>query len=305
MGDGDASYDFTQMHLLVEPVLEGRCDFAIGNRMKRLRKGSMPLLHRHLGNPLLSGCLALLFRSRRVRDAHCGMRAIRRDAYQSLGCATTGMEFASEMVIAALRKPLRIEEHDIDYHPRIGRSKLRTFRDGWRHLRFMLLHSPAALLLAPGTFFWLLSMALAMRLAAGPIAWGERLIDVHAMLLAGLLNIVSLQVMTLGMLAKASAHIRGVNPDPVIAWFYRWFTYEKLMLIALAGLVAGLGLCGHVIYQWAQSGFGPLDHVRPLFFGALALVNGVQLAAAGHVFSVLALPVDTAHTAPTYQRHER
>lgn len=296
MGDGDASYDFSRLDILVRPIIEGDADFVIGNRMGNIQDDAMPWLHRHIGNPLLSGCLRLLFRTRAVHDAHCGLRAIRRDAYERLGCVTTGMEFASEMVIAAVRSNLRIAEVPIEYHPRIGDSKLRSFRDGWRHLRFMLLHSPTLIVLVPGLIFWLFSMMLVARLAIGPIPWGQRLIDIHAMVIAGVLNMVSMQVVTLGMIAKVSAHVRGIRHDPVVQWFYRIFTYEKFTAAAVFASLTGAIVIAWVVWIWARGGFGNLDQARPMFFGALAMVNGVQLAVASYVFSVMALPIDIGRT---------
>ncbi len=294
MGDGDLTYDFSELDRFAHPIRDGRADFVIGNRMKDIRPGSMPHLHRYVGNPLLSMLLRLLFGSHTVRDAHCGLRAIRRDAYESLRCITTGMEFASEMVIAAIRNNLRIIELDIAYHPRVGDSKLRSFKDGWRHLRFMLLHSPAILLLIPGSIVWLLSMAMALPLAFGPIVIEGRKVDIHFMMIAGLLNILSLQIITSGMLAKAFAHLSGLRHDPVVAWFYRHFTFEKVMVGAGVLFLIGLWIAGRIVLNWAWSGFSDLDQARLLFFGVLAIVNGVQIAAASYLFSAMALPIQAS-----------
>jgi glycosyltransferase involved in cell wall biosynthesis len=291
MGDGDLTYDFSELNVLVQPILDQKADFVIGNRMNNIQPGSMPALHRYIGNPLLSFMLRVLFRSNQVHDAHCGLRAISHVSYRELNCVTTGMEFASEMVISAIRKNLRVEERDIVYHPRLGESKLRSFQDGWRHVRFMMLHSPAMILLFPGILFWVVSLILAAPLAFGPIFLEGRAVDIHFMMMAGLINIVSMQVMTMGMLAKASAHIRGVRFDPVIAWFYRWFSFEKFSVLAGSLFLMGFLVSAAIIIQWVGSGFGTLDKARPLFFAALALINGVQIGLASYLFSVLALPV--------------
>src|ERR687894_862470 len=140
MGDADDTYDFTQIARFLGPLDEG-AEMVIGNRMSGLQPGSMPWLHRYIGNPLLTGILNLFFRTG-VRDAHCGMRAFRREILGQLDLRTTGMEFASEMVIRAAKAKLDIRQLPIDYHPRGGTSKLSSFRDGWRHLRFLLVHSP-------------------------------------------------------------------------------------------------------------------------------------------------------------------
>jgi hypothetical protein len=290
MGDGDLTYDFTRLDELVRPIQDGEADFVIGNRMRNLQPGSMPWLHRYVGNPLLSMLLRLMFLNRAVRDAHCGMRVIRRDAYRALRCVTTGMEFASEMVVRAIHNKLRIAERDIEYHPRRGESKLRSFQDGWRHLRFMMLHSPTTLLLIPGGFFWAVGLVMALLLARGPIIVQGRHIDIHCMIMAGLLNIASIQVITIGLLAKAYAHLSGLRFDPVVAWFYRWFTFEKAFLLAIPLVLIGAGLSLAVAWEWWRHGFGNLNQARPLFFALLCLVNGVQAACAAYLFSIMALP---------------
>ena len=148
MADADLTYDFADIPRFVEKLDDG-AELVMGDRMKNIQPGAMPWLHRYVGNPVLTGILNLFFRTG-VRDAHCGMRAVRRSALPSLDLRTTGMEFASEMVIRAGKERLAIEEIPIHYHPREGESKLSSFRDGWRHLRFLLVHSPNWLFIVPG-----------------------------------------------------------------------------------------------------------------------------------------------------------
>lgn len=290
MGDSDLSYDFEKIDELAGPILEGRADFVIGNRMRDIKPGAMPGLHRYLGNPVLSLMLRILFRSNAVHDAHCGLRAITREAYDRLKCVATGMEFASEMVIRAIRCGLRIAERDITYHPRMGESKLRSFTDGWRHVRFMLLHSPTMLLLAPGAFFWLLGLAAMLWLPFAPIRlFGLRLTGMHSMLFAGLLNMVSLQILTIGMLAKAYGHLSGLHEDVIVAWLYRRFNFETAILISAPAVLFGLAVTAVIFVKWVASGGGSLDHPFLLFFAVVCLVNGVQLAAAAYLCSIMAL----------------
>ena len=290
MGDGDLTYDFTKLGDLVQPILDGEADFVIGNRMDNILPGAMPAHHRYIGNPILSGLLRLMFHDRRVRDVHCGLRAISRDAYQGLRCVTTGMEFASEMVVQAIHTGTRITQRDIVYHPRIGDSKLQSFRDGWRHLRFLVLHSPTMLLLLPGIVFWALGLTLALPLAFGPIVLGGRNIDIHFMIMVGLLNIVGIQVVTAGLLAKSYGHLSGLRHDKFVARLYRWFTFEKTFLGAAALVLLGCVIAGAVIVEWVTSGFGALSRARVLFFALLLLVNGIQLGLASYLFSIMALP---------------
>jgi hypothetical protein len=225
-----------------------------------------------------------------VRDVHCGLRAIRRDSYRRLRCVTTGMEFASEMVVQAIREGLAIAQREIVYHPRIGDSKLQSFRDGWRHLRFLVLYSPTLLLLLPGAVFSALGLLLALPLAVGPVVIGGRNIDIHFMIMAGLLHIVGVQIVTVGLLAKSYGHLSGLRHDEFVARLYRWFTFEKAFLGAAALALAGCLLAGVVVAEWVLSGFGILNRARLLFFALLLLVDGVQLGLASYLFSIMALP---------------
>ena len=154
MLDADLTYDFDDIPGFVERLHDG-AELVMGDRMDNIHPGAMPWLHRYVGNPVLTGVLNLFFRTG-VKDAHCGMRAVRRDVLPRLDLRTTGMEFASEMVIRAAKEDLAIEEMPIEYHPRGGESKLSSFRDGWRHLRFLLVHSPTHLFIVPGGLMSLL-----------------------------------------------------------------------------------------------------------------------------------------------------
>jgi len=290
MGDGDLTYDFTRLGDLVRPILAGEAEFVIGNRMGNILPGAMPPLHRYIGNPLLSGLLRLMFRDRRVRDVHCGLRAIRRDTYRGLRCVTTGMEFASEMVVQAIRLGVPIAQRDIVYHPRIGDSKLQSFRDGWRHLRFFILHSPTMLLLLPGAACSVLGLLLALPLVFGPVVIGGRNIDIHFMIMAGLLHMVGVQIVTAGLLAKSYAHLSGLRHDDLIAGLYRWFTFEKTFLGAAILVLAACLIAGAVVVEWVASGFGSLNRARLLFFALVILLDGLQLGLASYLFSIMALP---------------
>lgn len=289
MGDADLTYDLSELSRLTDPIRRGEADFVMGNRMRNIRPGAMPWLHRYVGNPLLSLMLRLMFHNHSVRDAHCGMRAISAEAYRRLRCVTTGMEFASEMVIQAIRNNLRIAERDIIYHPRVGESKLKSFRDGWRHLRFMMLHSPTSMLLIPGTLIWLLGLAILLPLAFGEVRVQNRVVGIHTMIMGGFLNVAAVQLLTIGILAKAYAHLSGLRNDPIVAWFYRHFTFEKAVLIVTPVVVIGLGIIARVFWVWARSGFGELDQVRLLFLGLVLGLNGIQMATTAYLLSIMAL----------------
>ena len=299
MGDGDLTYDFSRLDALVQPILDDDADLVVGNRMRNILPGSMPKLHQYVGNPVLSLMLRLMFHTHTIKDAHCGMRAISREAYLRLGCVTTGMEFASEMIVRAIDCKLRLQERDIVYHARVGDSKLASFRDGWRHLRFMLLHSPTSALLVPGIVLWAIGLAVALPLAFGPVVLDGRAIDVHCMIIGGLINTVSIQFIMMGLLAKAYAHLSGLRHDSVIVWLYNHLTFEKLILATLPLVAIGLAVMLNVIVRWVASGFGDLNEVRPLFFATVCFVNGVQIAAAGYLFSIMVLPRHIRQTPPS------
>jgi glycosyltransferase involved in cell wall biosynthesis len=201
MGDGDNTYDFDLVGRFIEPLERG-ADMVIGSRLKgRIHKGAMPALHRYVGNPVLTGILNLFYRSG-VSDAHCGMRAFKREALESLDLRMPGMEFASEMVIRASKAGLRMEEIPIEYHPRRGESKLNSFRDGWRHLRFLLVHSPTHLFLLPGASMLVVGF-LAMTAVLANLSFLGRQWDLHAMIAAAMLAIAGAQVIGLGLGARA------------------------------------------------------------------------------------------------------
>src|SRR6185503_5269318 len=201
MGDGDDTYDFDEVGRFVKELQAG-ADMVMGSRLKgRIHKGAMPALHRYVGNPVLTGLLNLFYRTG-VSDAHCGMRAFRRDALERLDLRMPGMEFASEMVIRASKAGLRIEEIPIEYHPRLGESKLKSFRDGWRHLRFLLVHSPTHLFLLPGALLSVVGI-LGLVAIAADISFFGRQWNLHAMIAASMLTIAGAQVVGLGLCARA------------------------------------------------------------------------------------------------------
>ncbi len=200
MGDADLTYDFDEIPRFLGELQDG-ADMVIGDRMKNIHPGAMPWLHRYVGNPLLSGFLNVLFRTG-ISDAHCGMRALRRDKLPQLALRTTGMEFASEMVIRAAKEQLDIRQFAIEYHPRGGESKLSSFRDGWRHLRFLLVHSPNHLFILPGALMALLG-ALVTLIVLTSIDLLGRQWDLHALIGGSLLMVVGTQVVALGLCAHA------------------------------------------------------------------------------------------------------
>jgi glycosyltransferase involved in cell wall biosynthesis len=289
LGDADGTYPLEKAPEFIKPILEGSADFVNGSRMKgRIMPGAMPWLHRYVGNPLLTFVLNTLFHLH-VSDAHCGMKAFSREAKEKMNLKSPGMEFASEVIIEAARKKLRIAEVPIEYRARGGgKAKLKSFQDGWRHLRFMLLYSPTALFVAPGLLLLSTGLLLVAALIGGPLHIGGVGIDVHTMVLGNMLVIVGFQTLALGMYAKAYAAINyGVEPGTVTKTL---LSYESLDWGIIAGAIvfsAGLLLGFGVVAQWVQGGFGELSEVRAAIMASTLAVLGIQTVFSSLFFSML------------------
>jgi hypothetical protein len=259
----------------------------MGDRMDNIQPGAMPWLHRYVGNPILSGVLNLFFRTG-VRDAHCGMRAVRRNALPALDLRTTGMEFASEMVIRAAKNGLDIRQFPIEYHPRGGQSKLSSFRDGWRHLRFLLVHSPTHLFLIPGLVMAALGTVISALVLAHVDIFG-RTWDLHTMIGGSLLMIVGTQIVALGLCAHAyGTYFMGERDR----WFDRMrarYRLEHGLLLGGAVALAGVAVCIGVFVAWANRGFGALGEERLAILGAALLIVGIQIFFSSFLLSILGL----------------
>jgi glycosyltransferase involved in cell wall biosynthesis len=289
MGDSDDTYDFGDMERFLTPLREG-FDLVMGSRFAgQILPGSMTWSHRYIGNPILSGILNLFFKVD-ISDAHCGMRSFTKAAYRKMGLQTTGMEFASEMVVNAGRAQLRIAEVPITYYPREGESKLETWRDGWRHLRFMLLYAPTWLFIIPGMALLLPGLAFLALLLPGTLRIGGHGLYEHSMILASLVSILGYQVLTLGLYARTYAMTAGfVRHDALLGGFYQRFTLEKGLLLGGAAFVAGLALNGWILLHWINSNFGTLDAVRPALFASTLMVVGVQTIFSSFFLSLLSI----------------
>ena len=286
MADADLTYDFAEIPRFVAELEDG-ADLVMGDRMDNIQPGAMPWLHRYVGNPVLSRFLNLLYRTG-VRDAHCGMRAVRADALPVLDLRSSGMEFASEMVIRAAKSDLDIRQFPIDYHPRGGESKLSTFRDGWRHLRFLLVHSPTYLFLIPGLAMLVLGAIIMAAVLAG-VGVAGRTWDLHAMLAGSLLAILGAQIVMMGAAGRTFAVYFLDERD---ATFDRWRGRLRLEHGLLAGGAIGLlgiALCAFVVISWAGGGFGALGEERLVVLGATLVVIGAQVFFGSFLLSVLGL----------------
>ena len=286
MADADLTYDFGEIPSFVAK-LDAGAQLVMGNRMRNIKPGAMPWLHRYIGNPLLTGLLNLFFRTG-VRDAHCGMRALRRDVLDTLDLRTTGMEFASEMVIRAAKQHLAIAEVDIEYHPRGGESKLASFRDGWRHLRFLLVHSPTYLFILPGALLAAIGTLVSVTVLAHIDLLG-RSWDIHALIGGALLTIIGTQVLALGLCAHAYGTYFMGEKD---AWFDAMRSRFRLEHgLALGGVitVAGFVTALVIVIQWIDHGFGPLGQNRLAIVAFELLIVGLQIFFSSFLLSILGL----------------
>jgi len=286
MADADLTYDFNEIPRFVAELDNG-AQLVMGDRMDNIHPGAMPWLHRYVGNPVLSGVLNLFFRTG-IRDAHCGMRALRRDVLPALDLRTTGMEFASEMVIRASKEDLEIRQFPIEYHPRGGQSKLSSFRDGWRHLRFLLVHSPTHLFVIPGLVMTVLGALVALTVLAQIDILG-RTWDLHAMIAGSLFMIVGTQVLALGLCAHAYGTYFMGERD---AWFDRMrarFRLEHGLLLGGLFIVLGLALAAVVVGVWIDRGFGALSEERLAIIAATLVIVGIQIFFSSFLLSILGL----------------
>jgi glycosyltransferase involved in cell wall biosynthesis len=286
MADADLTYDFNEIPRFVAE-LESGAQLVMGDRMDNIHPGAMPWLHRYVGNPVLSGVLNLFFRTG-IRDAHCGMRALRRDVLPVLDLRATGMEFASEMVIRASKEGLAITEFPIEYRPRSGQSKLSSFRDGWRHLRFLLVHSPTYLFIVPGLVITLLGALIALTVLAQIDILG-RSWDLHAMIGGSLFMIVGTQVLALGLCAHAYGTYFMGEKDP---WFDRMrarFRLEHGLMLGGALALLGCVIAAAIVVTWIDRGFGALSEERLAVAAATLMIVGIQIFFSSFLLSILGL----------------
>jgi glycosyltransferase involved in cell wall biosynthesis len=285
MVDADLTYDFGEIPGFVEK-LDAGAQLVVGNRMQNIQPGAMPMLSR-LGNPILSGFLNILHHTN-VRDAHCGMRALRRDVLPVLNLRTVGMEFASEMVIRATREHLDVREVPIALHPRVGSSKLSPFRDGWRHLRVILVYNPTFLFLLPGMFMLLAGSLITLLVFLQVPVFGRNLY-VHSLILGSLLIILGVQAVGLGLCARAFGVYFISEQDRVFQALRARLRLEHGLALAFIVGAAGLALVGLVLASWAENGFGTLKEVRLAILAATVITVGAQIFFTSFLISILGL----------------
>ncbi len=294
MGDADDSYDFSALGAFLDALRDG-AQLVMGNRFQGgIKPGAMPALHRYLGNPVLSGIGRIFFGSP-IGDFHCGLRGFEREALLNLDLHTTGMEFASEMVVKATLYNLDIREVPTTLSPD-GRSRpphLRSWRDGWRHLRFLLMYSPRWLFLYPGLCLIGLGLAGMLALLPGPLIIGTIGLDIHTLLLSGTAIILGIQAVTFSLLARQFAiNVKLLPDDPKFISALERFSLEKLLVFGVVLMAGGLGGIAYSIYAWGQAAFGALDagHMMRLLVPAVTLLAaGFQLIISSFFRNIIGL----------------
>lgn len=288
MGDADQTYDLGQLAPLVE-ALESGHDLVMGSRLRgTIHAGAMPWAHRWIGNPLLTGVLNRLF-GVRVSDAHCGLRALRRSVLPILRLQALGMEFATEMVVKAGKHGLRITEVPIEYFPRTGESKLNRWRDGWRHLRFMLVHSPTFLFLVPGSIVLLIGLVALLPLVGGPVHVFGRTWQIHTMIVGSTATIVGAQIIQLGLFARTYALLYLGDREPTLERLWLRIRLEHGILLGGALFLGGFGLLLGIFVEWVSSGLGRLEAKHPAVFGLTLVALGAQTIFGSFFLSILGL----------------
>ena len=295
LGDADGSHNFSEIPRFVAKWREG-FDFVVGNRFRGgIEQGAMTWHHRHIGTPILSGLLNLFFRAG-VGDVNCGLRGITKSLSRALDLRTTGMEFASELLIKASKQGARLTEVPVTMRPdrRDRPPHLRTFHDGWRHLRFIFLNAPNWMFLLPGGVLVALGLGLVLWLLPGPRLAGKVELDVHSMSLSMMLVLLGVHIISIGLFVKVFCYTERLSrKQPALE---RWLKTVKLEHgLLLGGALALAGFVGDAIvfWQWAANGFGQLQPVRTVFFCSLSLFLGIEVLFSSVFLSMLGINRDT------------
>jgi glycosyltransferase involved in cell wall biosynthesis len=294
MGDSDDSYDFSTIEPFIEKLRAG-FDLVMGNRFAGgISPGAMPWKHRWIGNPVLTTIGRLFFHAP-AGDFHCGLRGFSRDAYQRMGLRTIGMEFASEMVIKASLERMRVTEVPIILH-KDGRSRpphLRSWRDGWRHLRFMLLFSPRWLFLYPGALLLMVGLALGGMLTLGPLTVGHAVLDIHTLLLCGFVALLGQQLVIFAVFTKIFAITEGFHPpNTALRSFLRFSTLEAGLVFGVLLSLIGVVLLIAATWSWRAASFGALDPrhtMRQVIPAVVLMALGMQTIFGSFFLSILGL----------------
>lgn len=289
MGDSDGTYDFTMIPEFLKLLKEGH-EFVNGSRIKGdMDDGAIPFLHRYIGVPVLTWILNRLSGAN-FSDAHCGMRGFTKEAALKMGLTSPGMEFASEMILQSSRAELKTTEMPIRYRTRKGESKLRTFSDGWRHIRFMLLQSPTHLFIAPGVFLLVIGMAMMLALVGGKLEVAGLSFDIHYMVVGSILAVLGFQIASLGLSARIYALSIGLfRRDALITKGMNILSLEKGILLGSLTAGAGLAILASILIRWLMWGFDSGGMLRPSLLAMTLVVIGVQAVFSSFFLSLLSM----------------
>jgi glycosyltransferase involved in cell wall biosynthesis len=292
MADSDGSYDFDRLEPFMEKFDEGY-ELVIGDRFRGgIAPGAMRPLHRYVGNPILS-LVGRLFFPTGVSDFHCGLRGCRRESALSLGLSMSGMEFASEMIVRASLRGLKIAEVPTTLSPD-GRSRpphLRTWRDGWRHLRFLLLFCPRWLFLYPGLAILAFGAVVTALLLPGPVSVAPGVtLDIHTLIIGCLALLVGTQCVSFALISRRYAAKRGFLPVPQYGRFWSLFSLERFLLAAALLMILGIGGIAYSVFFWASADFGPLAYpalLRTMTVSSTLVALGIQVGLAAFLSELL------------------
>lgn len=275
MGDADNTYDFEDIPRLLAPLRDGTADMVMGSRLKgKILPGSMPTLHKYIGNPMLTAFLNFFFKAG-VSDSHSGFRAFTKEAYEEMHLRSTGMEFASEMIIEAARRGIRIKEIPIVYHPRIGESKLSSFSDGWRHMKFMLLYTPKHLFIIPGMVLSALGIFL-MAATTLNIDIGYTP-SIHTLIFGSLFLITGYQIASMGLFAGVYGRAKGIlDPDDITEWIVHNISLERGITIGIVTFGLGFVYLFYRVSTWALNGFPTFPWVEQNMTAFTLITVGLQ-----------------------------
>lgn len=288
MADADCTYDFNEIPKFISYLKQGY-DLVIGDRFKgEISKGAMSWSHKYIGNPALSAILRLFFKAK-IHDVHCGMRAIRRNSLKKLNLKTRGMEFASEMIVKALKNNLKIKEIPINYYNRKGKSKLKSFRDAWRHFRFMLLYSPIFLFFIPGVIFLLAGLGTMVWFYFGtPELFG---IQFHSypIFVSSLLVLIGYQLIIFSAFAKTYAITHLGEKSNLISSINKYITIEKAGIFGILLILSGIAIFVLILVKWLSSGFGALNEIKNSILAFTLIILGIQTIFSTFMLSIMGI----------------
>jgi glycosyltransferase involved in cell wall biosynthesis len=288
MADADATYDFSEIPNFINQLKNGY-DFVIGNRFgKNMEKGAMQWKNKNIGTPVLSFMLKLFFRAK-IKDSQSGMRAIKKESLEKLNLQTTGMEFASEMIVKALRNNLKIKEIPVNYYKRKGESKLKPFSDAYRHIRFMLLYSPLFLFFVPGLFLFLLGFIAMLWFYFGNPEFFEIKLFYHPMFISSLLTITGYQLIIFSSFAKIYSITHLGEENKIFEKLFKYLTIEKALILGGTIAFIGTGIYLFVFFKWVFSDFGILNEIKNSIVALTLLVVGTQTIFSSFILSILGI----------------